>query len=567
MSSTPETPTPPAPLRLEVAADREYQAAVAKASKALLADPQLRQIFQGLDLWLVGFDVIDKDDGSPPRFSTIVHDTATGRSVRAEGAFYDDPDDLGALSVTPTAHQQPPTDEEHAWAVETLQADMDWGKVIFTDGVEAYRPSPPLANIGYADGSVERVITVGLRAEGGDGPRHRIMGVKTWDGKAVVEPVGVAAPSSEEYGTVRDATPPPEETVEGAPRVRVQVFREGDDRALWDLIVVRPRASSGTNGSGIELRNVDYKGQRVLFRAHVPIATVEYGAADDAAGCGPIERVWLREEAGFDAPAAPGPGVDADGQDPAPGFRVCAARPQTIIDLDRDGGDFRGVALRLDGEELVVTSQLQAGWHRYVSEWRLHADGTIRPRMGVGAVQNPCTGKPHVHHFYWRFDFDIAGLANVVQEHNDVPLQGTSSWHTMRYEAARPHDTAGGRFWQVRSARSSQGYSLMPSAGDGDGDVWVLRYDDSEVDDGVGPTVDPVQAPAQLDWFVTGEPVHSDDVVLWYAAHAVRPEPEPEGPGEEGRAPSMVGPDLVPFHWKDSGAAEAPFAVLEPPPA
>src|SRR5436309_3453450 len=111
MSSPPE-PLPP--LTLEVTADKAYQEAVAKASKALLADPQLRQMFQGADLWLVGFDVIDKDDGNPPRFSTIVHDTATGRSVRAEGAFYDDPDDLGTLTIIPTALPLPPTDEDQA---------------------------------------------------------------------------------------------------------------------------------------------------------------------------------------------------------------------------------------------------------------------------------------------------------------------------------------------------------------------------------------------------------------------------------------------------------------------
>ena len=33
-------------------------------------------------------------------------------------------------------------------------------------------------------------------------------------------------------------------------------------QTLWRFLAVRPAASSGTNGSGIELRYVDYKGKR-----------------------------------------------------------------------------------------------------------------------------------------------------------------------------------------------------------------------------------------------------------------------------------------------------------------
>src|SRR5262245_17080363 len=35
---------------------------------------------------------------------------------------------------------------------------------------------------------------------------------------------------------------------------------------LWKFFVVRAAASSGTNGSGIELRFVGYRGKRVLYR-------------------------------------------------------------------------------------------------------------------------------------------------------------------------------------------------------------------------------------------------------------------------------------------------------------
>jgi len=33
----------------------------------------------------------------------------------------------------------------------------------------------------------------------------------------------------------------------------------------------------------------------------------------------------------------------------------------------------------------VLVSEMSAGWYRYVSEWRFHADGTIQPRFWDGS--------------------------------------------------------------------------------------------------------------------------------------------------------------------------------------
>ena len=76
-------------------------------------------------------------------------------------------------------------------------------------------------------------------------------------------------------------------------------------------------ASSGTNGSGVELRYVDYRGKRVLYRAHVPILNVKY--SQDA--CGPY-RDWQYQESM----------IQATGTDVAPGFRLCTAPATTILD-------------------------------------------------------------------------------------------------------------------------------------------------------------------------------------------------------------------------------------------
>jgi hypothetical protein len=540
-------------LRLEVVAEEARRGDEERVMRATLGHPMLRHHFPSGDLWLVGFDIEDKDpDESEPRFSAIVHDTVTGGSALADG-YLDDPE---SIDVNPTANQLPPGEEEFVWAVSVLAQDLEFGPLLGDDGTTTYRPVPPLANVVLADGNVERVVTVGLRTEGPP-PSHRIVGVRTGDGEIFREPQGAAPPSS------RDCGPPPASgcpPLAGERLVRVRVLR--GDTALWDLVVVRPHASSGMNGSGVELRLVDYRGQRVFNRAHVPILNVRYDDDGPQPGCGPTYRDWQNAEACF----------DAEGDEPVPGFRVGTTRPRTILESGDDGGSFRGVALWLDGDELLVVSQLQAGWYRYVSEWRLHADGTVRPRFGFAGVRNPCTCAPHDHHVYWRFDFDILDSdGNLVQEYNDTPVLGTGSWHTVRHEVFRRRSAANGRYWRVRNVRSSQGYAIRPGAEDGTtddygaGDVWILRYHPDEVDDGEGITNDPVRSRAQLDRFVSGESVERQDVVVWYAAHLPHDDEHDSDATPQSPGGHRVGPDLVPHQWKDRPAVTTPFASLRPP--
>ena len=96
------------------------------------------------------------------------------------------------------------------------------------------------------------------------------------------------------------------------------------------------------------------------------------------------------------------------------------------------------MAFWLDGDELVIASQLEAGPYRYVNEWRLAVDGVIRPRLGCSAATNSVTCKPHVHHAYWRLDFDILapGLQRApgVQRPGD-PGRDAVALHALRGEA------------------------------------------------------------------------------------------------------------------------------------
>ena len=87
---------------------------------------------------------------------------------------------------------------------------------------------------------------------------------------------------------------------------------------------------------------------------------------------------------------------------------------------------FSGVAVEKLPDRLVLTTQMQAGWYRYIQKWTFYLDGTIEPRFGFSAVTSPCTSKPHNHHAYWRFDFDINGFpSDLIQEFNTPP----PLWH------------------------------------------------------------------------------------------------------------------------------------------
>jgi hypothetical protein len=116
----------------------------------------------------------------------------------------------------------------------------------------------------------------------------------------------------------------------------------------------------------------------------------------------------------------------------------------------------------------VLVSEMEAGWYRYISQWRLHADGTIRPRFGFSAVTSSCVCSRHHHHAYWRFDFDLRTTGhNLVREFNAPPLSGSSRWHTKRYESKRPRDPSRKRKWRVENTRTGEGHKLIPGPDDG----------------------------------------------------------------------------------------------------
>lgn len=513
-------------------------------SRALADHPLVRESLGRTRNRMLSFELLEQEPETksarpapPPRvYRATFYDYTNNRTIFVDG----DLDQPKRVRISESGTQPLPTYEEFEEAVKLLVKDEKFGSALRDGQLKPYRPMPPLIEVQSPHGRTERTIAVGLlpvRSEA----RHEIVGVNLIQ-RAVIRFDERAPGSSIALDDVCGPDYIQQATTKGAAgQVWITVSQGGT--VLWKFLAVRPAASSGTRGSGVELRFVDYRGKRVLYRAHVPILNVHY----DKPPCGPY-RDWQNEE-GM---------IQANGVDVAPGFRLCPAPATTILDTGSDAGNFGGVAIYVQGQEVVLVSEMEAGWYRYISEWRLHANGTIRPRFGFSAVQDSCVCNIHHHHPYWRFDFDIRTASNNrVREYNSPPLVGRSNWHTKTFEIRRPRDPAHKRKWRVENTVTGEGYDIIPGPEDGvataspdwpypRGDVWILRYHGSELDDGVNCTGGfGCVTEANLDGFVNGEPINDHDVVIWYAGHVTH-DVAHEPPGEFGH---ICGPDLKPVQW------------------
>ncbi len=309
---------------------------------------------------------------------------------------------------------------------------------------------------------------------------------------------------------------------------------------LWEMCWLRPLHSSGANGSGLELRDVHYRGQLVLKRAHAPIVNVEYPTPE---GCGCF-RDWSDQEITFDAD-----------NELFTGYSEPTSPPLTVCTEGGTGGDvgtFIGVAGERSPSELILTAQIYAGWYRYHMSWTFKDDGTIVPFFGFANVLAPCVAHIHRHHNYWRLDFDINGADND----NITELNGGMSPQSIQTESVRTWVDAN-TAWEVSDSQTGLGYRLRPSADDllypadafAVADAWVLAYqpggelEDLSIPPGPGPTT---HCRIRMDGHANGESVADADVVLWYRGGA-------EHLGGEVDDCAHTGPTLEPVgNWVNS---------------
>lgn len=536
------------------------------AKAAIERNSQVQRLLAGNNYRLLSFTLLDGEQrdrkaSAPGRYQAIYYDYTNERSITAESPA----NDLSSATVSTSNYQPTPTFEEFQDAVRILTTDDHFGPLIKDGSLTTFRPMPPVVEATDALTKVERTVHVGLglRDAGPTEARNEVVGVRM--AKATVLRYANGAPPScaaapEACGVANAG----QSTVTSGTGSYHLVVTQGPN-TLWDMTVVRPTASSGTRKSGIEVQNVLYKGKSVLKRGHAPVLNVKYTSDT----CGPY-RDWQFEEGQFQTPLG--------STDPAPGIRLCPTPASTELENGTDAGNFNGVAVYTNqngtpadtsDDETVLLTELEAGWYRYIMEWRFANNGIIRPRFGFGAVSNNCVCNVHTHHVYWRFDFDVVTPSNRVF----LMERGKKFSNAILTEGKVSRNYGTTRSILVQNVEGDEGYLLVPNINDGTrggiddafgvGDIWLLSYKNiaggsalqNEFDDGT-TCINCTDAAARIkiDTFLNGESVNNADVVVWYGASFVHS----DGAGiiDPDRSltnlltgPHVVGPDLRPRRW------------------
>jgi hypothetical protein len=478
----------------------------------------------------------------PRRFRVTYYNYSTDLALIVEGDF------AGAEPVTARWENAVPNVGEAEWLAAFRLIEQDSSIKKTATGIKGMYPAMPPTTV--IDG--ERLINVGI-ADPATG-ENQIVGVSFKNNKVVkypnnAPPTALATPDA--CGIANAGQNPTGQGIAGQATLTVN---DTGGNPLWEMLVVRPSSSSGANfeRSGLEIRDVKYKGKMVLKRGHVPVLNVKY-----LSGCGPF-RDWQFSEGYFSAP-------DAGAQDVAAGIRILAAGQvaTTSVETRNDTGNFRGVAIYTQdvglGPEVVLVTEMEAGWYRYIMEWRFGADGTIRPRYGFASTTNSCVCLQRTHHVYWRFDFD------VVSPNNRIYLmdRGRRYQQLIETESAFFKRPGTNRMFMIQNAAGDEAYQLVPGTNDGRvtddtgnltdpfgvGDFWLMRFQGTA--GSPGELDDPnVNEAANFAPWINGESMANQDVVVWYAAHQNRQDDtsRPSAPNVITGV-HIVGPTLRPVRW------------------
>lgn len=294
--------------------------------------------------------------------------------------------------------------------------------------------------------------------------------------------------------------------------------------AVWEMCWVRPSNSSGPRGSGLELRNIHFRGVLIMKRAHSPNLFAEY---KNNAG-GNCYRDWKDENSTILAEPAVrnilGTPVNFTATTncdvsnlPTTSYGACpfGQSGRTGADCSAAGG----VAIEnlAAGAGFRLTSQYTAGWYKYTARYTFLQDGNIDTQFGFGNSDGTFNNVTHWHHNYFRFDFDIGGAGNDQVLADGVPA-------STEFSAVRQNRV----IYEVRDAAQGFGYVIAPGANDDTFpanqsgrnlhtvDLIATTYKANEYTDNASWSLSDCAMNAGA--LANGESIANTDVVMYYRA-------------------------------------------------
>jgi len=539
------------PMSVSVKTWGPTEADLERARIRVESSKEFKQRTQGVRWRLTAFEQVENGSAPPVRYRIHYYDYSRDKAFIAESDY------AGRTRITFRESDEIPgvSEEEIRDAYDIVRKSPLFGESAAAGRTELFEAMPP-----YTMVNGERLVNIGLMDYSTG--RNEIVGVSFKNSKAVAYPNNAppeAIVSSTSCGIASAGQGSTGPGLTGSYQLTVN---GSDGQALWEMLVVRPSASSGRSfeRSGLEIRDVKYRGKSVLKRGHVPVLNVEY----DNNQCGPY-RDWQYAEGFFSVPST---GVTyPNGTTGGIALLPPGTVARTVVETRNDSGNFRGVAVYQEvtefGNELVLVTELEAGWYRYVMEWRFAEDGTIRPTFSFGSIANSCVCVGRIHHVYWRLDFDIVQAANdvFVMERNNKFLTQIST------EELLFKNFNLNRRLLIQNSNGTEAYQLIPGSNDGMvlspgrnvmrdpfgiGDFWVLRYagtdtTPTELDD-PNPSGD---VKAAISAWLNNQSTVGQNIVIWYAAHQRKTDDANLTEWRENvvTGKHVVGPIIKPVRW------------------
>lgn len=528
------------------------QEAIDAAKVSAVNRPEVQTLLSGTKNRLLHFELLVSDskvaEKNPAnRFLATFYDYTNNRTITAEGSL----DAPNAAKLSTSYDQAAPSEEEFQAAVNILEGDQIFGSALRSGELKTYPPMPPVLYPSKSGERIERTIYIGLRPSGSSGFNHEIVGVNMTRETVIRYKKGAPPTSRATPDVCAIANSGQSTTANGTAGQYQFTVLDTLGGELWSFLAIRPSASSGNSSerSGIELRDVKYRGKSVLKRIHTPVLNVKY----DNDACGPF-RDWQYQEGMFQATGTDVPGTNG-------GVRDCGINiATTALESGNDTGNFKGIAFyrETNPAQLVLVTEMNAGWYRYIAEYGFGDDGTIRPRYGYGATDNSCVCLDHHHHVYWRMDFDIGTGGNSIKLGSASGRSLSTEAQMFRFTSARQlnfliSNTATGDSYMIRP-NSNDGTAYDGSASPyGKGDVWLLRFQGTaasplEIDDPNSGSA------ANIDAWLNGESIANQDIVVWYGGHfdhlsSSNFSERLFNAPRHLKGDHVQGPDLVPIQW------------------